>query len=442
MILSPTILALLSVFALLLLLAAGVSIFVSLGIVGLVGIGVLSGFSTAFGMLQEVPYSSNAEYLYVVIPLFILMGHFAFFAGITNKAFDIGRKWFSNMPAGLALATICACAFMGAACGSSVAASATMGKIALPEMLKKGYNRQFAAGCVAAGGLLAIIIPPSVILVLYAVITNTSVGACLLGGFIPGIITTMVFMIGISTMLHYNPSLAPPSESFTWKERFVSLKGVWGILVLFSIVIGGMGVGVFTPVEAAAGGVVCAFLMLIFKPDRQPEEKLTGEIKESMKDTVRTSVFIFIIMFSAALYSNFLVRAGAGEAIASTITNLNIPPIMVVIAALLIYIPLGCFLDPASCLLITLPILYPIIVTHLGYNPIWFGILVTKMIEIGLLTPPVGLNVFTIAGVAPEIPVEEVFRGAGVFLLFETVTIALLLSFPSLVTWLPSVLMN
>jgi C4-dicarboxylate transporter, DctM subunit len=439
MILSPTILAMLSVVALIVLLAAGVPIFVSLGVVGLVGIGLLSGFSTAFGMLREVPYAANAEYLYIVIPLFVLMGHFAFYAGITNNAFDIGRKWFSKMPAGLALATICACAFMGAACGSSVAASATMGKIALPEMLKKGYNRQFAAGCVAAGGLLAIIIPPSVILVLYAVITNTSVGACLLGGFIPGIITTLVFMIGISTMLRVNPSLAPPSESFTWKERFVSLKGVWGIVLLFGIVIGGMGFGVFTPVEAAAGGVVCALLMLLFKPGRKG---LAGEIKESMIDTVRTSVFIFIIMICAGLYSNFLVRAGAGAAISMAITNLQIPPIFVVIAALLIYIPLGCFLDPASCLLITLPILYPIIVTHLGFNPVWFGILVTKMIEIGLLTPPVGLNVFTIAGVAPEIPVEEVFRGAGVFILFESVTIFLLLAFPILTTWLPSLIMK
>jgi tripartite ATP-independent transporter DctM subunit len=439
MILSPTLLAMLSVVALLVLLAAGVPIFVSLGVVGLVGIGLLSGFSTAFGMLREVPYAANAEYLYIVIPLFVLMGHFAFYAGITNNAFDIGRKWFSKMPAGLALATICACAFMGAACGSSVAASATMGKIALPEMLKKGYNRQFAAGCVAAGGLLAIIIPPSVILVLYAVITNTSVGACLVGGFIPGIITTLVFMIGISTMLRINPSLAPPTESFTWKERFVSLKGVWGIVVLFAIVIGGMGFGVFTPVEAAAGGVVCALLMLLFKPGRKG---LAGEIKESMIDTVRTSVFIFIIMICAGLYSNFLIRAGAGEAISTAITNLQIPPIFVVIAALLIYLPLGCFLDPASCLLITLPILYPIIVTHLGFNPVWFGILVTKMIEIGLLTPPVGLNVFTIAGVAPEIPVEEVFRGAGMFILFESVTIVLLLAFPVLTTWLPALIMK
>jgi TRAP-type C4-dicarboxylate transport system permease large subunit len=160
-----------------------------------------------------------------------------------------------------------------------------------------------------------------------------------------------------------------------------------------------------------------------------------------MIDTVRTSVFIFIIMICAGLYSNFLIRAGAGTAISTAITNLNIPPILVVIAALLVYLPLGCFLDPASCLLITLPILYPIIVTHLGFNPVWFGILVTKMIEIGLLTPPVGLNVFTIAGVAPEIPVEEVFRGAGVFIMFEAVTIAILLAFPILTTWLPSIMM-
>ena len=439
MILSPTILAILSVFALLLFLAAGLPIFVTLGIVGLIGIGLLSSFSTALGMLREVPYSSNAEYLYLVIPLFVLMGHFAYYAGITNLAFEIGRKWFSRLPAGLALATICACAFMGAACGSSVAASATMGRIALPEMLNKGYNRQFAAGCVAAGGLLAIIIPPSVVLVLYAVITNSSVGACLLGGFIPGIITAIIFMIGISVMLRRNPGLAPPTESFTWKERFVSLKGAWGIVVLFSIVIGGMGFGVFTPVEASAGGVFAALLMLLFRRDRRG---LAAHLNESMIDTVRTSVFIFIIMICAGLYSNFLIRAGTGKAISLAIANLHVPPLVVVIAALAVYLPLGCFLDPASCLLITLPILYPIVVKDLGYSPIWFGVLVTKLIEIGLLTPPVGLNVYTIAGVAPEIPLEEVFRGAGVFILFESVTVVLLLAFPILSTWLPSLVMG
>jgi C4-dicarboxylate transporter, DctM subunit len=439
MILSPEILVMLSVVALIVLLAAGVPIFVSLGIVGLIGISLVSGVSTALGMLRETPYSSNAEYLYMVIPLFVLMGHLAFNAGVTNQAFEIGRKWFSRMPAGLALATICACAFMGAACGSSVAASATMGRVALPEMLRKGYDRRLAAGCVAAGGLLAIIIPPSVVLVLYAVITDTSVGACLLGGFIPGIITAAVFMLGISGMLRFRPGMAPPTESFTWKERFVSLKGAWGIALLFTIVIGGMGLGVFTPVEAAAGGVIAALLMLLFKPDRKG---LTTQLNESMIDTVRTSVFIFIIMICAGIYSNFLIRAGTSKAISMAVANLNMPPLLVVIAALFVYIPLGCFLDPASCLLITLPILYPLIVKDLGFNPIWFGILVTKMIEIGLITPPVGLNVFTIAGVAPEIPLEEVFRGAGVFILLELVTIAFLITFPGLTTWLPSLMIR
>jgi len=439
MILSPTILATLSVIALLGLLTAGVPIFVSLGVVGVVGTMLLSGVPTALGILRETPYSSNAEYLYLVIPFFVLMGHLAFNAGVTNQAFEIGRKWFSRLPAGLALATIAACAFMGAACGSSVAASATMGRVALPEMLRKGYDRRLAAGCVAAGGLLAIIIPPSVVLVLYAVITDNSVGACLLGGFIPGIITAVVFMLGISVLLRRNPNMAPPTESFTWKERFASLKGAWGIVLLFTIVIGGMSVGVFTPTEAAAGGVIAALLMLFCKPDRQG---LTAQLKETMLDTVRTSVFIFIIMICAGLYSNFLIRAGTSKAISLGVANLHVPPLLVLIIALAVYLPLGCFLDPASCLLITLPILYPLVVKDLGYNPIWFGILVTKMIEIGLLTPPVGLNVFAIAGVAPEIPLEEVFRGAGWFILFEMVTIAILITFPGLTTWLPSLMIR
>jgi tripartite ATP-independent transporter DctM subunit len=429
----------LSILVLLGLLFAGVPIFVSLGVVGITGTAFLSGLPTALAMLQDTPYSSNAEYLFLVIPLFILMGHLAFNAGVTSQAYDIGRKWLSRFPAGLALATIAACAAMGAACGSSVAASATMGRVALPEMLEKGYDRRLAAGCVAAGGLLAIIIPPSVVLVLYAVLTDNSVGACLIGGLIPGLITAIVFMVGISLLLRRNPNMAPPTESFSWKERFISLKGAWGILLLFSVVIGGMSFGVFTPTEAAAWGVLAALLMLLFKPNKHG---LGAQLGQTMLDSIRTSVFIFVIMICAGFYSNFLIRAGTSEAISRWVSDLQVPPLLVVILALCVYLPLGCFLDPTSCLLITLPILYPVVVKNLGYNPIWFGILVTKLIEIGLLTPPVGLNVYTIGGVAPDIPLEEIFRGAGWFIIFEVVTIGILIAFPGLTTWLPSLMIR
>lgn len=436
---SPTDLVLLSVPALILLLLAGLPVYASLGIMGLGGTMFLTSPTVGLALLQETPYSMMAVYLYLVIPLFIFMGHLAFSAGITEHAFDIGRKWLSKFPAGLALSTIVACGVMGAACGSSVAASATMGQIALPEMIKSGYDKKLACGCVAAGGLLSIIIPPSVVLVLYAIITDNSVGACLIGGLIPGIISTIVFMAGMAVLIRKNPDKEHVSVSYTWREKFGSLKGAWGVAVLFIIVIGGMYSGVFTPTEAAAGGAFGAFIMMMA---RTKARDWGGNLKEALEETVKTSVFIFMIMTCAGIYSNFLIRAGVGEALSNWIVSIHVSPMVVVLLVLAMYIPLGCFLDPASCLLITLPIVYPIVVKQLGFNPIWFAVLVTKLIEIGLITPPVGLNVYTIGGVAPDVPLYDVFKGASWFILFELVTLAILMTFPVLVTWLPGMMMG
>ncbi len=436
---NPNILVFCSVVTLLVLLGLGVPIYVSLALVGFFGTALLSGERIAFGLMGDMPYGLTSVYLFIVIPLFIFMGHIAFNAGVTKKAFEVARKWFSRLPGGLAVATIAACGAMGAACGSSVAASATMGRVALPEMFKSGYDKRLACGCVAAGGLLSIIIPPSVTIVIYAIITDNSVGACLIGGLIPGLITTLVFMTGISLLFMRDRSMAPPAQVFSWRERFIAIKDVWEIVVLFVVVIGGMYGGIFTPTEAAAGGAFGSFLMLI---SRVRGRRLRRAIGESFGETVRTTVFIFIIIVCAGIYSNFLVRAGVAASLSEWIVTLNVSPMTVLLLALAMYIPLGCFLDPTSCMLITLPILYPIVVNQLHYDPIWFGILVTKMIEIGLITPPVGLNVYTIAGVVPEVPLVDVFLGASWFIAFEFVTIAILIVFPGLTAWLPNVMIR
>lgn len=436
---NPNMIVLFSVLGLLTMLAIGIPIYASLAIAAFWGNYALSGSRVAFGLIGDMPYGLTAEYLFIVIPLFVFMGHIAFNAGITEKAFSVARKWFSRFPGGLAVATIAACGAMGAACGSSVAASATMGRVALPEMLKSGYDRALACGCVAAGGLLAIIIPPSVVLVIYAVITDNSVGACLIGGLIPGIISTIVFMTGISLLFRKDSKMAPTCSSYSWKERIIAIKDIWEVVILFTIVIGGMYAGLFTPTEAAAGGAFGAFLMLAA---RVKGKRILSALYESFGETIKTTVFIFMIIVCAGMYSNFLVRAGVGASLSEWIVALDIAPALVLLLVLAMYIPLGCFLDPTSCMLITLPIIYPLIVNHLHYDPIWFGILVTKMIEIGLITPPVGLNVYTIAGVAPDIPLVEVFRGASWFIAFEFVTIAILIFVPELTTWLPAMLIN
>ncbi len=434
---SPNLIVMLSVLVLLLLLGLGLPIFVSLGLTGILGIIVMSGLSTALGLMREGAFPAISTYELVVVPLFVLMGHLAYQAGVTSNAFEIGRKLLSNLRGGLALATILACAAFGAACGSSVAAAATMGRIAIPEMEASGYDSKLACASVAAGGLLAIMIPPSIILVLYAVFTDNSVGACLLAGFIPGLISTVIFMLGISFLTWRNPQLAPPTRSYPWKERFLSLLGGWKFVFLFVLVIGGIYGGLFTPTEAAAGGSFAAFFMML----AQGRKGWIYKIRDSLTDALRTTTFIFIIIVCCSFYSYFLLTAGIPSALTEWIRSLQVHPIIIVVACLALYLPLGCFLDPTSCMLITLPLIYPVVVKELGYNPIWFGVLVTKMIEIGLLTPPVGFNVYTVAGIAPHVPMEDIFEGVTWFIIFEMMSLALLIAFPSISTWLPSMMM-
>lgn len=429
---SPTIAAIVSVPVLLILLSMGIPIYISLSITGLAGIAVLSGIGCSLKVMSFLPYTTIAGYLLLVIPAFVMMGNFAFSAGVSHNAYEIGRKWLSRLRGGLAMATTVGCALFAAACGSSPATAAAVGRVAIPEMLEAGYDRKLATGCVATGGCLGILIPPSIVLVMYGVITETSVGALLVGGVLPGLLTVMVFLSGIYLLCSVKTDLAPPTSSYSWKERLMSLKGGWGVFVLFVIVIGGIYFGFATPTEAAVLGVFASFLMMLLS-----RKNLKEKIKEGFTETAQTTGMIFLIVLGAMIYSYFLKIAGVAADLSVWIGSLDVHPLLIVILSLCLYLPLGMFLEPMSILLITLPILHPIIVGQLGYNSIWFAILVTKFIELALITPPVGLNVYIIAGVARDVPLEDVFRGVGWFLLFELVTIGLLLAFPFFSTWLP-----
>lgn len=425
--------ALISLPALLFLLALGTPIYLSLLLTGFAGIAIISDLEMAVNVLRHLPYPTIAGYMLMVVPLFVLMGSFAFSAGISRRAYDIGRKWLSRFPGGLAMATTVGCAAFAAACGSSPATAAAVGKVAIPEMTEAGYDRKLATGCVATGGCLGILIPPSIVLVMYGIVTETSIGALLVGGFIPGLLTVVVFICGIYLLCRFNPQLAPPTSSFSWKERFVSLKGGWGVVMLFLVVIGGIYFGIATPAEAAAVGAFISFLVMLLS-----RRQLGQKLKAGFRDTARTSAMIFMIVLGAMTYSHFLKIAGVATALSEWITTLNVSPMLIVLISLAIYVPLGMFLEPMSILLITLPILHPIIVGQLGYNTIWFAILVTKLIELALITPPVGLNVYIIASVAPDVPLEDIFKGIGWFIIFELITLALLLTFPVISTWLPN----
>ncbi len=434
--LDPTVAVILSILVVLFLMGIGLPIYASLGITGFLGCLAIKGPHLAFTQLKAFPYVNTANYLLAVVPLFIIMGHFGFKAGISRDLYTIGRRWFSRFPGGLGWATFVASAGFGACCGSSVASAATMGTIAIPEMRALGYDRKLACGLVAAAGTLAIMIPPSVILVFYASITDTSAGAQLIAGIFPGLLSTGVYLVGLWFLTKINPTLVPAPETYSWRERFVSLKGIWGMATLFFLVIGGMFIGWFTPTEAASAGAFAGFLMILFG-GRVEKSKLGETIKLCFLDTLRTTCMVFLILIGAGLYAFFLTLAQVPQAASTWVGSLPVPPWVIILLFLIIYVPMGMFMDSFSMLIITLPIMFPIVTQQLKFDPIWFGILCTKMCEIGLMTPPVGLNVYVLSGVVRDVPMHDIFRGCSWFLVFEAVSTAILFAVPIISTWLP-----
>jgi tripartite ATP-independent transporter DctM subunit len=414
----------------LLLITAGVPIAVSLGTIGLVGTMILKGTSVGLDLGSIIPYTSVASYLLTIIPLFLLMGSFAMSSGISKDAYDIGNKWLSFMPGGLASATVAGCALFAATSGSSVATSGAMGKIAIEEMKKFGYDAKLSCGCVAAGGLLGIMIPPSIILVLYGVITEESIGKLLMAGFIPGFLTAGIFIVGITLLATLKPKIAPRAQGVSWKERLHSLKGGFGIFILMFSVLGTLYAGILTPTEAGAFGAFIAFIFLIL---RNPNWKT---FLTSIKESSQITSTMFGIIVGASIFAKFLILAKVPIYTSRFMIGLDLPPMVVLLFIVLVYLLLGMFLDPVSILVLTLPLFYPVI-TKLGFNGIWFGIFVVILIEVGLITPPVGFNVYVIKSIAPEVPLEDVFRGVFIFIVMQIIVLILLVAFPQIALWLP-----
>ena len=420
----------------LVLLFLGVHIGIALGLVGFAGMIVLTGERGAVNFIGSHPYTFTASYLLTVVPLFLLMGYLAFHSGITRDVFYAARVWLARLPGGLAMATVAGSAAFGAACASSLAAAAAMGRIALPEMKRYGYDQKLATGAVAAGGTIASMIPPSVLMVLYGIMTEQSIGRLLIAGFLPGVLSAFNFMLMIWLRVKRNPQLAPTAAGVTWWERLTSLRGIWGILVLGGLVMGGIYIGIFTPSEAGAIGAFGAFLIAL------ATRKLTWDnLIDSLSETTRTTAMIFFIAIGAALFVGFLAVSRIPFVFAEFVAGLEMPRIIVLAGFAVIYIILGMLLDPLGLLLLTIPIIFPAAMA-LGYDPIWFGVIIIKFLEIGLITPPVGLNVYVVKGVAPDVPLEDIFRGIGWFFVTELVTLALLVAFPSIALWLPQRMMG
>ena len=392
---------------------------------------IMLGFPRAIGIAGTIPFAELAHYSLSVLPMFVIIGYMAYHAQLTQGAFRCMRMWFSWLPGGLAVSTVFATAAFAAVSGTSTATAAVFSRIAIPEMLRYGYKPGFSAGVVAAGGTLASLIPPSGILVVYAIIVEESVGRLLIAGFIPGIISAIIYAFAIIIRVKLNPSLGSPVYGVEWGERLRSLGDIWGILAVVTVVIGGIYTGVMTPTESGAVGAMIVFLLSLWKG------MTWKQFSTALQESAKTAVMIITIIWGILIMVRFLGFSGLPAEVERLILGLEVDRIWVLIIILLTYVVLGMFMDAMGMLLITLPLVHPIILS-LGYDSVWFGIIVVKMVEICLITPPIGLNCFVVSGVRPDIPLPQVFKGIWWFFVCDVLTVALLIAFPQIVMWLPN----
>lgn len=429
---------------LLALLVLDVPIAFALGISGLAGLGLMQGAAGAASALAAIPFNATSSYTLTVVPMFILMGLLVSHSGMIDGIFNLAQRMTGRLPGGLGIATVVAATFFGGISGSSVADAATIGRISIGEMSKRGYDKAYAAALVAAAGTVDILIPPSVALVMYAIVSGTSIGALLLAGIVPGLLTAAVYAALIMFLAKSGrPGRGAVHETRTQPRTRVPREewfGVGGGALLFLIVIGGLYAGVFTATEAGALGAFAALVLsalFVLTWGRQRGTSPRRMLVDALSETGALTSMIFALIVGATIFTNMLVMAGVPTTVSAWIVGLDIPKPMVVASLLLVLLPLGMFIDGLSMLLIVAPLFHPV-VTALGYDALWFGILFIKCIEIGLLSPPVGLNVYVVAGLFDDLRVESVFRRITPFIVAEIVTTAILFTFPQIITFLPA----
>jgi len=413
------------------LIALGLPVAVAMGTIGVIGYWWLNGWMGTAYILGSSPFESIFPYSFSVIPLFVMMGVFASHAGLSRSLFNAINSFIGHRRGGLAVTTIGACAFFGAICGSSLATVATIGRVALPEMKRAGYDDSLSTATVAAGGTLGVLIPPSVLLVIYGLLTQSSIGQLFIAALIPGLLGTALYALAIVVRVRLNPALAPLASRMDWTARIRYLGQIWPVVVLFTMVIGGIYVGWFTPTEAAAVGAVGAFLLAL------ASGKLTQRaLRESIVETAALTGMIYFILIGAALFNFFLENTGLPQFLIGLIEASGLSPLAVMVLILIFYVILGCFMDSMSMILLTVPLLAPVAL-QLDYNLIWFGIVVVTVAEIGLITPPIGMNLFVVQAAARGVSSSTVVRGILPFILADLLRLVLLLAFPVLVLWLP-----
>lgn len=430
----PIIVGLLGVVALLVLLFLGMNIGFTMVVVGFFGYLICTNMTAALGLFASVPLSTVNNYGLSVIPLFVLMGQFAYYAGISQDLYTFCNKWIGRVPGGLAGATIVACAFFAAICGSATATTATLGVVCLPEMRKYNYKDELACGSIAAGGTLGILIPPSTGFILFAIQAEESIGTMFAAGILPGIFLAAVYVMTIMILVKKNPSLAPKPEKVSFIEKLKAIKGVLAIVILFVIVLGGIFAGIFSANEGAAIGAAGALIFMIGK------RKFSWEnLKKSCMDTLRTSGMIFMIMIGAYIFGYFLTLTRLPMMLAETVASSNVPDFLVIIAILAIYAVLGCFVDSLPLIVLLTPIFLPI-VTDMGFSAVWFGVLMVMIMQLGLITPPVGMCVYVMKGIAKDVSLGRIFKGVIPFVVALIVAVLIVALVEPLSLGLPALM--
>ena len=409
----------------------GVPLAFALGLVGLVGFAILMGANAAAAMSAQIAWDTLTSYSLSVLPLFILMGNLVNHSGLSRNLYDASNAFIGHRRGGLAMATILASGGFAAVCGSSIATAATISTVALPSMRRYGYSAALSTGSIAAGGTLGILIPPSVIMIIYGSMTETSIGHLFVAGIVPGVLAVLLYMAAVRATTMLDPAAGPAGPRMNWAQRFRALREVWMVVLLFVIVIGGIYLGVFTPTEAGGIGAAGAFVAALMRRSLT----VRGFLR-ILFDSARTSAALMAVLVGALIFSNYVNITGAPEAVVEALKSFNFPALGIMTLILVFYLFLGCVFDALAMILLTVPIFFPLVMA-LGYDPVWFGIIVVVVVELGLITPPIGMNLFVIQSVARDIPMTTIYRGILPFIVVDIVRLAVLTLFPWIVLFLP-----
>jgi len=429
---SPITIGLIGIVVLVLIFLLGMPVGFAMAFVGLAGFCYLVSPEAGLSILARDVFSNFSSYSLTVIPMFVLMGSIAFASGMSRRLYDAGYTLFGQLRGGLAMATIAACAGFAAMCGSTNATAAAMGRVSLPEMKRYNYDDSLATGCVAAAGSLGILIPPSTIFIIYGILTEQSIGKLFIAGVIPGIILAALFIAVVSLLCLRNPNLAPAGVPTSWREKLAGLTGILEMLVLFGLVIGGLFLGWFSPTQAGAAGAAGALLIGLARRQLNWQGFLFA-----IKDALRITCMVMVIVTGAIIFGHFIAVAKIPLVLSEWVGGLPLPPAAIMGIIVLMYLAGGCFMDALALITLTVPIIYPVILI-LGFDPIWFGVIIVLVTEMGVITPPVGVNVYVIKGIAEDVPLETIFRGIFPFLAALIVAVAILIAFPQIATFLPS----